>query len=400
MLFIRDSQGQVPVIYPLLDHGVGADQDLNGPALKVRLDLPFLGRPGGPHQKTHLNVVGTQELPHGLIVLTGQHFRRRHHDSLVAGQDRSVHSGNRHDRLAGTDIALDQPVHGSPAGQVLPNVVQRFFLGSGQRKGQGLYKGSDPLIHRDDILVERFLFLLLYHLQGTEKAKKFIKYDPFSCLAKGFRSCGEMDLPQGLVFLRKPVVIPDGLRQVFLPFVQGKGSLLRLLQSPVGKPGCQRINRLQSLHLFPVFFQSINLRLFDHQAAFLKDRCPCKDILLPLHQIFLQVGHIEPPKKQGPGLICHQAGAKFNPSGSPKMYRGGYFRFHGASLAAGRLVHAHRFRISDIAARIMVEQLIHSLNIHSFQQFFCFFTDPLDLSDRCHNCASFLFVFFPFIFFR
>ena len=45
------------------------------------------------------------------VVLLGEHLGRRQQRGLAAGVDDPQHRPQRHDRLAGADLALQQPVH-------------------------------------------------------------------------------------------------------------------------------------------------------------------------------------------------------------------------------------------------------------------------------------------------
>ena len=51
-------------------------------------------------------------------MLLGEHLGRRHQRSLVAARNGSEKAPQRHERLAGTDVALQQPVHRDRLGEV------------------------------------------------------------------------------------------------------------------------------------------------------------------------------------------------------------------------------------------------------------------------------------------
>ncbi len=66
------------------------------------------------------------------VVLLGQQLGRRHQRRLVVVLDRQQHREQRHDRLAGADIAHEQPVHPFGGGHVGGDLQDRPFLVGGE----------------------------------------------------------------------------------------------------------------------------------------------------------------------------------------------------------------------------------------------------------------------------
>ena len=64
----------------------------------------------------------------GAVVLLGQHLGRRHQRGLRAGLDGAQHGQQRHQRLAGADIALQQAQHAARRGQVGVDLGQGLVL--------------------------------------------------------------------------------------------------------------------------------------------------------------------------------------------------------------------------------------------------------------------------------
>ena len=65
--------------------------------------------------------------------------------ACAAGLDRARHGEQRHHRLAGADIALQQAQHALGLGEIGVDLGQRLFLRAGQRIGQRLANGVfDP----------------------------------------------------------------------------------------------------------------------------------------------------------------------------------------------------------------------------------------------------------------
>ena len=71
-----------------------------------------------------------------LQVLARQNFRRRHQRRLRAGLHRNGHGQQRDDRLAGADVALQQPQHAPRRAHVGLDLAHRFALRIGQREGK------------------------------------------------------------------------------------------------------------------------------------------------------------------------------------------------------------------------------------------------------------------------
>ncbi len=71
-----------------------------------------------------------------IVMLFGQHLRRRHQYRLFAGADGLHHRGDRHHGLAGADLALQQTLHGVIACHVRGDVVDDPLLPIRQRERQ------------------------------------------------------------------------------------------------------------------------------------------------------------------------------------------------------------------------------------------------------------------------
>ena len=71
-------------------------------------------------------------------MLAGEDFGRRHDGGLAAGFDHRRGRDQRHHRLAGADVALQQAQHALRAGEVGNDVVDRLLLRMGQRIRQRL----------------------------------------------------------------------------------------------------------------------------------------------------------------------------------------------------------------------------------------------------------------------
>jgi|GEM_PF-4980467 len=76
-------------------------------------------------------------------MLLGQNLGGRHQRALPARADGHRRGQRRHHRLAGADVALQQPVHGLRAGQVLRDLLDHAALRLGEPERQ---RGEQPLV--------------------------------------------------------------------------------------------------------------------------------------------------------------------------------------------------------------------------------------------------------------
>ena len=65
-------------------------------------------------------------------MLSGKHFRRRHDRRLVIIVRGICHRQERYDRLSGTDISLNQPLHDIRASHIALHFRERPLLRAGQ----------------------------------------------------------------------------------------------------------------------------------------------------------------------------------------------------------------------------------------------------------------------------
>ncbi|MNL58204.1 hypothetical protein D3C87_1818240 [compost metagenome] len=71
----------------------------------------------------------------GLEVLRGEDFGWRHEGRLGAALRHGGHGHQRHDRLAGADIALQEARHAVRRGQISPDLIERTQLPLGEGIG-------------------------------------------------------------------------------------------------------------------------------------------------------------------------------------------------------------------------------------------------------------------------
>ena len=137
VLFVHHGQTQILERHIFREQGVGADQDVDlaGRQLCQRLGTARAFLAAG--QACQPDAGGLRiRLQRGQM-LAHQKLGRRHQCRLQARLHRAQHGQQRHDSLAGTDIALQQPQHALLARHVLFDLSQDLQLRIGQGKGQG-----------------------------------------------------------------------------------------------------------------------------------------------------------------------------------------------------------------------------------------------------------------------
>ena len=149
MLLVDDREPEVVEAHPVLEQGVGPDQDARVAGEGVgqrRSTRPYSARAG--QQRHPGRLVGPAELP-GLgqrseqrgdrpVVLLGEHLGRRQQRRLPARVHHLEHGPYRDDGLARADLALQQPVHRVGAGQVVGYLLADLALAFGERERQPL----------------------------------------------------------------------------------------------------------------------------------------------------------------------------------------------------------------------------------------------------------------------
>ncbi len=136
VLFIHHGQHKVLIGDAVLEQRMGADDDLRFARGHALLDLAALLALGAAGQHFHREAHGLREFGDGGVMLTGENFGRRHQHRLSAGLHRRRHGHQRHQRLAGADIALQQPQHAVFAGHIGQDILDGGALACRQREGQ------------------------------------------------------------------------------------------------------------------------------------------------------------------------------------------------------------------------------------------------------------------------
>ena len=136
VLLVDDDEAEAGKLHGVLDDGVGADENLDGAVGHAFEHLAASTALDDARQQFYLYGHVAEKLPDGLQVLLGQDFGGGHDAGLVAIVDGNEHRHQRHQRLAGADVALQQAVHLAAAAHVVAYLADDALLGLGQREGQ------------------------------------------------------------------------------------------------------------------------------------------------------------------------------------------------------------------------------------------------------------------------
>src|SRR5262245_36721030 len=163
LLLIDDEEAEIGELHPLGKKRVRADDDID---IAGGETLLHFGAPLGADQARGLGDLhreAAEALAEGVEVLTGEE-RRRHHDrNLLAGKNGDEARAERNLGLAETDIAAHEPIHGTPAGEILEHgadarlLVVGLFVRKSRRElvidpvGRSQHRGAMERAERRDL---------------------------------------------------------------------------------------------------------------------------------------------------------------------------------------------------------------------------------------------------------
>ncbi len=122
LLFIDDDEAEVGKMNVLGEHAMGADEDIDLAILDLLDDFLLLlrGAEAGDHLDVHGE--GSEAALEGFVMLKGEHRGRGEDGDLLAVIHRFVGGAHGYFRLAVTDVAAEQAVHGLRAFHVALDV--------------------------------------------------------------------------------------------------------------------------------------------------------------------------------------------------------------------------------------------------------------------------------------
>ena len=141
VLLVHDGQAKLAELDAGLEQSVCADENVDVAAPQVLVGLRAHDTLLAAGQDLDAHAGGPRQRLHRREVLPGQHLSRRHDAGLRAVLHHGACGEQRHDRLAGADIALKQAQHTVGGGEVGLDLAYGLSLPVGQREGQGVEDG-------------------------------------------------------------------------------------------------------------------------------------------------------------------------------------------------------------------------------------------------------------------
>ena len=140
VLLVDDGQRQVFELYRVFNQGVRTHDDLQRTVEQATVDhvAVFLFRVA--RQQGDGGSRRGQEFPDAVVMLVGQHFRRRHHTGLITVVERHHGCQHGHQGFSAAHVSLQETVHLAPAAHVDADFLEHALLGAGQREGQAFIR--------------------------------------------------------------------------------------------------------------------------------------------------------------------------------------------------------------------------------------------------------------------
>ena len=136
VLFVDDGQGEIVERHLVLKQRMGAEQQVDVAEREPVEDFRARAAALAPGEDGDVEACGLGQRRDGGEMLAGEQLGRRHERRLPAGLDHRRRGEQRHHRLAGADIALQQPQHALGQSEIVDDVVERLLLRMGERIGQ------------------------------------------------------------------------------------------------------------------------------------------------------------------------------------------------------------------------------------------------------------------------
>ena len=151
----------------------------------------------------------SQEGFEGLVVLVGEDLRRCHDTSLVAVVDGEQATHECDERLAGTDVALQEAVHLATGLEVIVYLVNDAFLRVGEVERQGFVKGMKTV--PDQRHGEARVLLAPLHLAKDLELdiKELFELKSRPCVLHGEGVFRKMHVDQRVCETHEPVLLQD-----------------------------------------------------------------------------------------------------------------------------------------------------------------------------------------------
>ncbi len=302
----------------------------------------------------------------------------------MAALDRGEHRGHGDDRLAGPDVALEQPVHRVRGGEVGFDLADRSLLGSGQGVRQGLVEPPHEVavdaVHQPALVA---LHRPLAQDEDQLDPQQLVEREPPTGLLLLGDRLGQMDVREGLESLQEPETSPNrfGQRVVDPSFT---ASTQRLLDPSGDLPGVDlgllalRVDRDDPPRTVA---DEVDDRVRHLQAAAVDVGLAEQRDLQPLAQLALaprlvEEDHLHPPRTVTHVDRHHRAPVPGDPLGH-RANRGE----HECLVAGDEVGDAGLVRPIDPTAGVVREQVEQVLDTDGDERPALLVADPLEPTD-------------------
>lgn len=140
VLLVDDGKSETREAHGILYHGVSANEDVHLAGNQSFENLAPATPFDSAGEQFHTDVHVAQKLSYGFEMLFGKYLRWCHDAGLETVAHGYEHGHERHERLAGTHIALQQTVHLLAGTHIVVYLMHHTLLRSCERKGQTLMK--------------------------------------------------------------------------------------------------------------------------------------------------------------------------------------------------------------------------------------------------------------------
>jgi hypothetical protein len=225
MLLVDHDRSEAGEVDGVLDQRMGADHDVDRTVGETGEDVLSV-RPGDPvgeqldAQRSVAEEIARvghgdtlQQRPDSGGVLLGEHLGRRHEGRLMAALHRDHHRVDRHDRLAGADVSLEQAVHRMRRREVVLDLGDRPPLGAGQRVRKGVVEPLDQIAI--EIVGDATLIALhrpLAQHQHELHPEQLVERQPTTCLLLVADRLRQVDVRQRIETVEHAEALQDRRR--------------------------------------------------------------------------------------------------------------------------------------------------------------------------------------------
>ncbi len=326
MLLVDDDKSKLPEADRILDQRMRADDHVERAAGELRLHLAALLCGRRPGEDRDAKARRLEQAPDVDEVLLGENLGRRHEGDLETVLHRDDRRHQRHDRLAGSDVALQQPVHRLRTLHVLDDLGDDLLLVAGQLEREDAPRGVTDRVgdHDRPRFAIGFGGALPQHQPKLEQKELFEDQPALRRRAEAVqrfdrrafrRKVDVVDrgapvdqlLPHAHVFRQRIRQRRRQLRQGLVhqrPLHLG-GQRSGLFVDRHDPPGVQRLLRCGGgfVRFFPL--DDLVLRARELKAVRREFELPEQDDALMRMEDVVEEGLIEPDGAERPGVVAH-----------------------------------------------------------------------------------------------